>query len=257
MTTYEQEEDNIVFKALADPSRRLLLDLLQEKDGQSLSELCEHLDMSRFGVMKHLNILEEAGLITTRRAGREKLHYLNPVPIVRIHDRWVSKYAKPWAHHLNHLKMDLERETMPADHVFQIWIKTSPERLWQALTDPNMTVQFLYHSRIVSAWTVGGEVAFVDEQGKTTAVGVLEAFDPPRKLSYTWKLLAVPELAAEQPTRITYEIAEKEDRPGVCTLTVIHDRFEQSPDTYRFVGNGWPGVLSNLKTLLETGVPLL
>ncbi|XID94971.1 ArsR/SmtB family transcription factor [Paenibacillaceae bacterium WGS1546] len=257
MTIREQEEDNVIFKALADPSRRFLLDLLQASDGRSLSELCEHLDMSRFGVMKHLNILEEAGLITTQKAGREKLHYLNPAPITRIYNRWVSKYAEPWAMHLNHLKTDLERESMQEKHVYQIWIRTSPERLWQAITDPEKTVQFLYQSRVLSDWQIGGEVRYMNEQGETTAIGELEAFDPPRKLSYTWKLLAVPETAAEPPSRITYDIAAKDNKPGVCTLTVTHDRLEQSPETYRFVGNGWPGVMSNLKTFLETGTPLL
>ena len=99
-----------VFKALADPTRRQLLDQLFERDGQSLSALEEGLPMSRFGVMKHLRVLEEAGLVTTRRRGREKLHYLNPVPIRLIHDRWVSKYAEPWASALSELKKELEDE---------------------------------------------------------------------------------------------------------------------------------------------------
>jgi DNA-binding transcriptional ArsR family regulator len=99
-----------VFKALADPTRRELLDQLFERDGQSLSALEEGLPMSRFGVMKHLKVLEEAGLLTTRRSGREKLHFLNPVPIRLIHDRWVSKYAEPWASALSELKTELEDE---------------------------------------------------------------------------------------------------------------------------------------------------
>lgn len=99
-----------VFKALADPSRRQLLDELFERDGQSLSELEEKLPMSRFGVMKHLKVLEEAGLVTSRRRGREKLHFLNPVPIQVIYERWVSKYAASWAAPLTRLKQDLEEE---------------------------------------------------------------------------------------------------------------------------------------------------
>jgi DNA-binding transcriptional ArsR family regulator len=97
-----------VFKALADPTRRRLLDQLFEHDGQSLSALEERLPMSRFGVMKHLRVLEEAGLVTTKRRGREKLHFLNPVPIRLVHDRWVSKYAEPWAAALSELKQDIE-----------------------------------------------------------------------------------------------------------------------------------------------------
>src|SRR5690349_20979214 len=104
-----------VFKALADSTRRELLDRLRERDGQSLSGLEEGLPMSRFGVMKHLRVLEEAGLLTTRKRGREKLHFLNPVPIRLIHDRWVSKYAEPWASALSELKRDMEKEEKDDD----------------------------------------------------------------------------------------------------------------------------------------------
>jgi DNA-binding transcriptional ArsR family regulator len=99
-----------VFKALADPTRRRLLDQLYEQDGQTLSALEGRLPMTRFGVMKHLKVLEEAGLVTTRRRGREKLHFLNPVPIRLVHDRWVSKYAEPWVATLSGLKRELEEE---------------------------------------------------------------------------------------------------------------------------------------------------
>src|SRR5436190_13845766 len=99
-----------VFRALADPTRRSLLDELFVDDGQTLSALEQRLPMTRFGVAKHLKVLEEAGLVTTRRRGREKLHFLNPVPIREVHDRWVSKYAEPWASALTGLKRDLERE---------------------------------------------------------------------------------------------------------------------------------------------------
>jgi DNA-binding transcriptional ArsR family regulator len=97
-----------VFKALADPTRRGLLDALFERDGQTLTELERGLPMTRFGVMKHLRVLEEAGLLTTMKRGREKLHFLNPVPIQLIHERWVSKYAEPWATTLTGLKQQLE-----------------------------------------------------------------------------------------------------------------------------------------------------
>jgi DNA-binding transcriptional ArsR family regulator len=97
-----------VFKALADPTRRLLLDELYRRDGQTLTELESRVEMTRFGVMKHLKVLEEAHLVTTRRRGREKLHFLNPVPIQLVHDRWVSKYAEPWAATLSGLKNALE-----------------------------------------------------------------------------------------------------------------------------------------------------
>src|SRR6266849_9215815 len=125
---------DVVFKALADPTRRSLLDQLFRKDGQTLSALEGRLPMTRFGVMKHLKQLEEARLVVTKRRGREKLHFLNPVPIRLVHDRWVSKYAEPWVATLSDLKHNLEDATM--EKVFEIYIKTTPERLWQAITDP-------------------------------------------------------------------------------------------------------------------------
>jgi DNA-binding transcriptional ArsR family regulator len=104
----EDEEDNRAFKALADPTRRFLLDLLFEREGRTLSELEEQVDMTRIGVMKHLRILEEAGLVITKRSGREKLHFLNPVPIRLIHDRWIGKYTERHVSALTELKADLE-----------------------------------------------------------------------------------------------------------------------------------------------------
>jgi DNA-binding transcriptional ArsR family regulator len=125
-----------VFRALADPTRRSLLDELFEEDGQTLTALERRLPMTRIGVMKHLRVLEAAGLVTTKRRGREKLHFLNPVPIRLVHDRWVSKYAEPWAATLTGLKTRLEEDLM--EKVFEIYIKTTPERLWEAITDPEL-----------------------------------------------------------------------------------------------------------------------
>src|ERR671919_3124948 len=141
-----------VFKALADPTRRSLLDELFKRDGQTLTALVERrAPMTRFGVMKHLRVLEEASLVTTRRRGREKLHFLNPVPIRLVHDRWVSKYAEPWAAGLSGLKRELEERTM--EKVFEIYIKTTPERLWQAITDPELRARYSFGVRVDSDWT--------------------------------------------------------------------------------------------------------
>src|SRR6202035_4324931 len=127
---------DLVFRALADPTRRSLLDQLFKEDGQTLGALERRLPMTRFGVMKHLRVLEEAGLVVSKRRGREKLHFLNAVPIRLVHDRWVSKYAEPWAATLSGLKQQLEEETM--EKVFEIYIKTTPERLWEAIIDPDL-----------------------------------------------------------------------------------------------------------------------
>src|SRR5258706_9113107 len=136
-----------VFKALADPTRRSLLDELFKQDGQSLSALEQRLPMTRFGVMKHLRLLEEAGLVTTGRRGREKLHFLNPVPIRLVHDRWVSKYAEPWAATLSELKTEMEAEM---EKVFEIYIRTTPERLWEAITDSETRSKFQFGARVTS-----------------------------------------------------------------------------------------------------------
>ena len=133
-----------VFKALADPTRRSLLDELFREDGQTLSALEERFAMTRFGVMKHLKLLEEAGLVVTKRRGREKLHFLNPVPIRLVHDRWVSKYAEPWAAALSDLKHRLES---PMEKVFEIYIRTTPERLWEAITDPEIRSKYHFGTR--------------------------------------------------------------------------------------------------------------
>src|SRR6185369_14079479 len=143
-----------VFRALADPTRRRLLDELFEQDGQNLSELEQRLPMTRFGVMKHLRVLEEAGLVVTRRRGREKLHFLNPVPIRLVHDRWVSKYAEPWAAALSGLKNRLES---PMEKVFEIYIRTTPERLWEAITDGEIRGKYQFGIRVSSDWTPGSQ----------------------------------------------------------------------------------------------------
>src|SRR5213082_3996733 len=145
-----------VFKALADPTRRSLLDELYKQDGQTLSALERGLPMTRFGVMKHLKVLEDAGLVTTQRRGREKLHFLNPVPIRLVHDRWVSKYAEPWAAHLSELKHTLEDRTM--EKVFEIYIKTTPERLWEAITDSDIRSKYNFGAGVFSEWQPGSRL---------------------------------------------------------------------------------------------------
>ena len=144
--------DDPVFKALSDPNRRMLLDRLFERDGQTLGELDAALpEMTRFGVMKHLRVLEAASLVTTRRAGRRKLHFLNPVPIRLIHDRWISKYAEPWVSGMAELKHDLEAPTVNAPmHVYEIYIRATPERIWQALTDSELVKRYYFGSVIES-----------------------------------------------------------------------------------------------------------
>jgi uncharacterized protein YndB with AHSA1/START domain len=235
-----------VFRALADPTRRSLLDELFRQDGQTLGALGARLPMTRFGAMKHLKVLEGAGLVVTRRRGREKLHFLNAVPIRLIHDRWVSKYAQPWAAALSGLKRELEEETT-MEKVFEIYIKTTPQRLWQAITDTKMRSQYTFGAVITSDWTVGSRY-----EGKGGDAPILEGenlqVDPPRRLVQSFRALWGEDVKAEGTSRVTWEIEPVGDS---CKLVVTHDQLRAGANDQLY--GGWPMILSGLKTLLETG----
>ena len=253
-----------MFKALADPTRRDLLDELFRQDGQTLTALEARLPMSRFGVMKHLRLLEEAGLVTTKRRGREKLHFLNPVPIRLVHDRWVSKYAEPWAATLSGLKSYLEDEAMAnvrtvswadgtapvADGtaVFEVFIKTTPERLWQAITDPEQRKKYSFGVATQSDWTPGSEYRAGVPGVVDIAAGENIEVDPPRLLVQTFNALWSDEVRAQGTTRVTWEI---QPVGTSCRLTVTHDQLPADANAELY--GGWPMILSGLKTLLETG----
>jgi uncharacterized protein YndB with AHSA1/START domain/DNA-binding transcriptional ArsR family regulator len=253
-----------VFKALADPTRRSLLDELFKRDGQPLSALEQRHPMTRIGVMKHLRVLEEAGLVTTRRRGREKLHFLNAVPIRLVHDRWVSKYAEPWAATLSGLKTHLEDETMEAvktvswaegtapvaagTAVFEVFIKTTPDRLWEAITDPKQRKAYSFGVETHSDWTPGSEYRASVPGVVDIAAGENIQVDPPRLLVQTFDALWSDEVKAQGTTRVTWEI---EPVGTSCRLTVTHDQLP--PDANAELYGGWPMILSGLKTLLETG----
>jgi uncharacterized protein YndB with AHSA1/START domain/DNA-binding transcriptional ArsR family regulator len=262
--------DDQVFKALADPTRRALLDRLLVAEGLTLGELESELAMTRFGVAKHLRVLEDADLVVSRRVGREKRHFLNPVPVRLIHDRWIDKYTEDRSSALVDLKNLLEGNAMTAasstqvpTQVFRVHIRASPEAVWEAVTNPAWSARYGYgptfydlrpggtfrgtanealQSRGVQAEIVGGEVLEVD---------------PPRRLVQTYRMLFDPTVSAEPPTRVTWEIEPVGD--GVTRLTVIHE-LDGAPAHARLVsgdevraGGGWPFVLSDLKSLLETG----
>ena len=236
-----------MFKALADPTRRELLDELFRADGQTLSALEERFPMTRFGVMKHLRQLEDAGLIVTRRRGREKLHFLNAVPIRLIHDRWVSKYAEPWAAVLSDLKQNLEK-TM--EKIFEIYIRTTPERLWQAIIDPQIRSKYNFGAGVTSDWTPGARL----EMGHPGANGLLGEgevleVDPPRKLVHTMTALWGDDVRSEGPSRVTWEIEQVAD--DSCRLILTHDQLREGANDQIY--GGWPMILSGLKTWLETG----
>jgi uncharacterized protein YndB with AHSA1/START domain len=239
-----------VFRALADPTRRSLLDTLFREDGQTLGALERGLPMTRFGVMKHLRVLEQAGLVVTRRRGREKLHFLNPVPIRLVHDRWVSKYAEPWAAALSGLKHALEGETM--EKVFEIYIKTTPERLWEAITNPELRRVYTFGVGVRSDWTPGSRYEGVSPLAPAPILaGENLEVDPPRRLVQSYNALWSDDVKREGTSRVTWEIERIEDS---CRLTVTHDQLRPGANAELY--GGWPMILSGLKTLLETGEKL-
>jgi DNA-binding transcriptional ArsR family regulator/uncharacterized protein YndB with AHSA1/START domain len=256
-----------VFRALADPSRRLLLDSLNERNGQTLRELGSRLDMARQSVSKHLAVLEAANLVTTVRRGREKHHYLNAAPINEIAERWITRYDRDRIHALADLKRALEDS--PVDRpsfVYTTYIQTTPERLWRALTEPAFTERY-WEITFDSDWTPGATVTWhtrgvtIDDSEQV----VIES-EPFRRLSYTWHTFS-PEwaqtldladgarerLVAEPRSKVTFEIEPLGEQ---VKLTVIHDDLEPGGVTASLISEGWPRVVANLKTLLETGEPL-
>jgi len=235
-----------VFRALADPTRRSLLDELFREDGQTLGQLEERFSMTRFGVMKHLRQLEEAGLVVTRRRGREKLHFLNPVPIRLVHDRWASKYAEPWAAALSGLKTRMEN---PMEKVFEIYIRTTPERLWEAITDGEIRGKFQFGNRITSDWTPGSRFEMTNPKAPSIlGEGVNLEIDPPRRLVQTMEALWGDDVKAEGTSRVTWEIEPVGDS---CRVAVTHDQLRDGANPQLY--GGWPMILSGLKTWLETG----
>ncbi|MDZ4718417.1 MAG: SRPBCC domain-containing protein [Roseiflexaceae bacterium] len=228
---------------------------LFQQDGLTLLELQVHLPMTRFGTMKHLQILEEAGLLTTRKIGREKLHYLNSVPIQLVYDRWVSKYAQPWARNLTELKYRLEDSSMSErpNRVFEIYIRTTPERLWQALIDGTLTPNYYIGTRVESSWEPGAPYRYLTPDGVALLEGVVLEIDPPRRLvttfSPTWG-------TAEDahPSKVTWAI---EPTGATCRVTVIHENLDPLSELTPQLATGWAQILSGLKTWLETGEPLV
>ena len=239
-----------VFRALADPTRRSLLDKLFKQDGQTLSALERRRSMTRFGVMKHLRVLEEAGLVVTRRRGREKLHFLNPVPIRLVHDRWVSKYAEPWTATLSNLKKGLEEKTM--EKVFEIYIKTTPERLWEAITNPEMRRKYNFGVGVESDWSPGSRYEALTPMAPGAIwEGENLEVDPPCRLVQSFNALWGEDVKREATSRVTWEIEPIGDS---CRLTVTHDQLREDANSELY--GGWPMILSGLKTLLETGQTL-
>ncbi|HAH10987.1 MAG TPA: GntR family transcriptional regulator, partial [Alphaproteobacteria bacterium] len=241
---------------LADPSRRALLDALKVRDGRTLGELEQVLpDLTRFGVMKHVKVLEEAQLIASRKVGREKFHYLNPVPIQLLSDRWIARFAKPVVRAMADLKTQVEASQMQVpNQVYEILIKASPEAVWRALTSPEMTPAFNFGARVEGDWRAGGKLTYWTPEGTVMWDGDILECQPPHRLVTTFRANWQADFADDRPSKCTYEIVQA--MPGVSKLTVVHEDFDGPTATYKSVAQGWMVILSGLKTLLETGKPM-
>lgn len=239
-----------VFKALGDPTRRHLLDRLRERDGQTLGALCEHLDMARQSVTQHLGVLEQADLVSTVRRGREKLHYLNPVPIHAIGERWIETFERPRLRALSTVKRHAEDPgmTRKPTYVYVTYIKSTPEQVWRALTDADATAEYWGHSN-VSDWQPGAawEHRRTDGSGIADAGGTVLESVPPERLVMTFR--GPDDHPAQRPTQVTFTI---EAHGEIVRLTVVHENLVDDAD-HEAVSHGWPAVCANLKSFLETG----
>jgi uncharacterized protein YndB with AHSA1/START domain/DNA-binding transcriptional ArsR family regulator len=239
------EDIDKVFKALADRTRRYLLDSLHEQNGQTLGELCEHLAMARQSATQHLAVLEDANLISTVWQGRKKLHYLNPVPLQEMQERWIDKFERPRLRALAAVKRRAEEHPVSdkPSFVYVTYIESSAQRVWDALTDADLTAEYWGHSN-VSDWQVGStwEHRRTDGSGIADVVGTVLAAEPPRQLVMTF---GGP---TEDPSRVRFDI---EPHGEIVRLTVTHENLDESD--LEAISAGWPAVLANLKSLLETG----
>lgn len=240
---------DLVFKALADPGRRLLLDRLRQDNGQTLGQLCEYLEMARQSVSQHLSLLEAANLISTVRHGRMKLHYLNPVPLQEIADRWIREFEHPRLHTLRAVKHKAEELDMTdgkPSFIYVTYILSTPEKVWEALTDADLTGEYWGHSN-VSDWQPGSRWQHLrtDGSGIADVEGEVIEATPPRTLVITFG-------GADENGRPSVVRFDIEPHVDIVRLTVTHTDIPDASD-YEAAAAGWAAVMSNLKSLLETG----
>jgi uncharacterized protein YndB with AHSA1/START domain/DNA-binding transcriptional ArsR family regulator len=251
-----EDERGVVFKALADPTRRLLLDRLRERDGQTLGELCDRLGQTRQTTTQHLDLLQQANLVTVVRRGRLRLHYLNPVPIHEIEERWISGFARARLRTIGAIRSQAEEYavTEPSapvpSYVYVTYIRASAEQVWRALTDADLTARYWGHAN-VSDWQPGStwEHQRLDGSGADIVGRVLEV-EPPQRLVITFG--DPEEGVGGEPPVVTFLVEAHGD---IVRLTVTHEKLAD-PTALQEVSHGWPAVVANLKSLLETGTVL-
>jgi DNA-binding transcriptional ArsR family regulator len=244
--------DDMVFKALDDPTRRLLLDALFEQDGQSLGDLTERVpSMTRYGVMNHLSVLSAADLVVTVKDGRRKLHYLNPVPIQMVHERWITKYTERKARVMTHMKSTIEgaHQTTP-DHVYQIIIDAPTDVVWNAIVDGDVTVEYFYGTRVESTWLVGDPISYRYPDGSVAADGTIIAIEPGVMVERYFHPRWDPELEAEGPAREIWRIKEF---GNATRLTIELYETPIGSKAHTEFSGGFVLIASGMKTLLETG----
>ncbi|WP_371400611.1 metalloregulator ArsR/SmtB family transcription factor [Kribbella sp. NBC_00662] len=256
--TAQQDALDQVFKALADATRRSLLDRLRRQNGQTLTELCASLEMARQSVTQHLDLLVRAELVVVVRRGRERLHYLNPAPIHEIGERWIAAYDVPRLAALSDIRKRAEENPVTdtarsiPTYVYVTYIRASAEDVWKALTDADVTAQYWHHAN-VSDWQPGSawEHRRVDGSDIVDVVGTVVEAEAPNRLAVTFEA-SPDEERVNGPSVVTFLIEPSGD---VVRLTVTH---ENLPDLEMFdrMSNGWPAVLASLKSLLETSAGL-
>jgi len=252
VTNYSHiKNDDLVYKALANKHRRRMMDIVAERPGIGQQDLAEQFSMSRFGVAKHIDVLEEAGLLISEMDGRERRHWLNAVPIRLIHDRWLNEQSSKWAAMLTSLKHRLE--TMDTSdkptHRYQLFIRTSPEALWRAVTSGDVTPRYYYRARLRTTLKPGTPFEYLHhEKDEVMISGEVVEVVPNVRLVHSFDFMK-----GDGPSLVTWEI---EQLGEVCKLTLTHE-FEREDQTWKDVQNGWNPILSGLKTLLETGKELV
>lgn len=240
-----------IFKALNDPARRTLLDALRQHDGQSLSQLEGHLEMSRFGVMKHLKVLEDAHLILVRRQGRFKYHYLNALPLQEMVDRWVAPFLRTQSRAILDLKTSLELETRMGkpDFMMQTFIRCSQDALWQALTKADEMAAYHFLCNEVRGDAVaGGTVEFITPQGDIMLRQVARQLDPKDRIEMTFEPLF---MGPDAPSSTMVYLIEAQG--DVCKLTIEHYNLAAGQEGF---AEGWARLAASLKSWLETGTAL-
>ena len=252
-----------VFKALADKQRRKILDIVKSSPGISLQDISAHFSFTRYAVMKHLRILEEANLVVRQRDGKFKRFYLNSIPFQMIYDRWLSEYTKFWSTTLTHLKYNLEQEDImdksELKQVYVVYINTTKEKLWEAITSPKFTEQYFFHTRVNSDFKKGSDLSYLmtgkDGNDAVPVKGKIIEADPPNKLVHSFQHTGNHTGSGDysEPSRVVYEIEEMGE---LVKLTLTHNDFKGDKETYESVGGGWPMIINSLKSLLETGKPL-